>query len=89
MKLVCVCVCVCVCVTLHTLLSGIYPPNSARIGYATDGAFFISAQLPTYTVWTHLKFWVLIRLWNNIASKRTCKHEAPGEKWVPSRFKQF
>ena len=36
------------------------PPNSARIGYATEGALFISAQLSTDAVSTLRKVWVLI-----------------------------
>ena len=39
------------------------PPDSARIGYATEGALFISAQLSTDAVGTPRKVWVLIRLW--------------------------
>ena len=40
------------------------PPNSARIGYATEGALFISAQLSTVAVSALRNVWVLIRLWN-------------------------
>ena len=36
------------------------PPNSARIGYATEGALFISAQLSTDAVSAFRKVWVLI-----------------------------
>ena len=39
------------------------PPNSARIGYATEGALFISAQLSSDAVSALRKVWVLIRLW--------------------------
>ena len=39
------------------------PPNSARTGYATEGAFFISAQLSTNAVSALTKVCVLIRLW--------------------------
>ena len=39
------------------------PLNSARIGYATEGALFISAQLSTEAVNALRKVWVLIRLW--------------------------
>ena len=38
------------------------PPNSARIGYATEEAFFISAQLSTDTVRTVQMVLVLTRL---------------------------
>jgi len=39
------------------------PPNSARTGYATVGALFISAQLSTDAVSVLRKVCVLIRLW--------------------------
>ena len=39
------------------------PPNSARFGYVTKGALFISAQLSTDAVSTLRKVRVLIRLW--------------------------
>ena len=47
------------------------PPNSARIGYATEGTLFIYAQLSTDAVSTLWKLWVLIikYCWSNIASK--------------------
>ena len=38
------------------------PPNSARIGYASKGALFISTQLSTDTVSALRKVWVLIKL---------------------------
>ena len=38
------------------------PPNSARFGYATKGALFISAQLSTDVVSALRKVWLLIRL---------------------------
>ena len=38
------------------------PPNSARFGYATEGPFFISAQLSTDAVSALRKVWVLIKL---------------------------
>ena len=38
------------------------PPNSARFGYATEGALFISAQLSTDAVSAPRKVWVLIKL---------------------------
>ena len=38
-------------------------PNSARIGYATEGALFVSMQLSANTVSALSKVWVLIRLW--------------------------
>ena len=34
-------------ITLQPSSSGTHPPNSALIGYAMEGAFFISAQLST------------------------------------------
>ena len=39
------------------------PPNSARSGYATEGALFIFTQLSTDAVSALQKVWVLIRLW--------------------------
>ena len=36
------------------------PPNSARIGYATEGALFISTQISTDAVSALRKIWVLI-----------------------------
>ena len=38
------------------------PPNSARFGYATEGALFISAQLSSDAVSALRKVWVQIRL---------------------------
>ena len=38
------------------------PPNSARTGYATEGALFISAQLSSDAVSALRKVWVLIKL---------------------------
>ena len=38
------------------------PPNSARSGYATEGALFISAELSTDAVGALRKVWVLIKL---------------------------
>ena len=38
------------------------PPNSARFGYTTEGALFISAQLSTDAVSALQKVWVLITL---------------------------
>ena len=52
------------------------PPNSARFGYANDGALFISAQLSTDTVSALGKVWVLIRLGVNMVSMHAHKHEA-------------
>ena len=43
-------------------LSGTLPPNSARTGYATEGALFISAQLSTYAVGALRKVPVLIQV---------------------------
>ena len=39
-----------------------FPPNSARFGYATEGAHFISAQLSTDAVSALRKVWVLERV---------------------------
>ena len=36
------------------------PPNSARFGYASEGALFISAQLSTDAVSARRKVWVLM-----------------------------
>ena len=52
------------------------PPYSSRIGYTPEGALFISKQLSSNAASTLWEVWVLIRLWNSIASKHTCKHEA-------------
>ena len=38
------------------------PPNSSGFGYATEGAFFTSAQLSTDAVGALRKVWVLITL---------------------------
>ena len=53
-------------------------PNSARIGYATEGALLISAKLSNDAVIALRKVRVLglIRLWSRIASKHAQKHEA-------------
>ena len=49
-----------------------FPPNSARIGYTTEGALFISAQLSTDAVSALRKVWVPIRLWKQpSAQERT------------------
>ena len=58
---VCVCVYMCVCHTPNITCRNL-PPNSARFGYTTEGALFISAQLSTDMVSTLRKVWVLIRL---------------------------
>ena len=46
------------------------PPNSARTGYTTEGALFISVQLSADVVSALRKAWVLllIRLWNQHSS---------------------
>ena len=41
------------------------PPNSARIGYPTEGALFISVQLSTIASALR-KVWVLITLWKQL-----------------------
>ena len=49
--------------TLPASLSGTFPPDSPRTGYATEGALFISAQLlSTDAVSALRKVWVLITL---------------------------
>ena len=53
------------------------PPNSARIGYATEGALFISAQLSTDAVSAFRDCGC------NIASKHARRHET-----YPPRVKQ-
>ena len=50
------------------------PPNSARISYATEGAFFFSAKLSTDAVSALRKVWVLIRRW-----KQHNVQQSPGE----------
>ena len=47
---------------LRASLSGTFV-KTARIGYVTDGALFISAQLSTDAVSALRKVWVLIRPW--------------------------
>ena len=61
------------CVKLQALVYDILP--SARFGYATEGALFISGQLSTDAVSALRKVGVLTRL-ENIAPKHACKHEA-------------
>ena len=59
------------------------PPNSARFGYATEGALFISAQLSTDAVSALQKVRVLIRLWKQpSAQARTWTWDAstPGKE---------
>ena len=57
----------------HTPSSAFWhlPPNSARTGYAKEGALFISVQLPTDDVSALPKVWVLIRL---------CQRQSPSTK---------
>ena len=45
------------------------PPNSARFGYATEGALFISTQLSRDTVSALWKVWVLTWLWKQFSAK--------------------
>ena len=64
------------------------PPNSARFGYVTEGALFISAQLSTDAVSALRKVWVLIKdCGSNLAPKHARKKEK--EKKVPTRFERF
>ena len=44
------------------LFSSTFLQNSARIGYATEGALFISVRMSTDAVSTLQKVWVIIRL---------------------------
>ena len=48
--------------TLWSIAFRHLPPNSARFGYATEGALFISAQLSTDAVSALRKIWVRIKL---------------------------
>ena len=52
-----------------------FPPNSARIGYATDRAFFISGQLSTDAVSAPRKVWVLIKQQKQHSVQHARKHE--------------
>ena len=59
-------------VDLHHTPSTVFrhlPLNSARFGYATEGALFISAQLSTDAVSALQKVWVLIWLWMQHSAK--------------------
>ena len=56
------CVSMCACHTPSIAFRHL-PPNSARFGYATEGALFISAQLSTDAVSALRKVWVQVRLW--------------------------
>ena len=62
---------VCVDVWCHTLSIAFQhlPPNSARFGYTTEGAFFISTQLSTDAVSTLWTVWVLITLWKQLSAQ--------------------
>ena len=59
-----VCECVIMC-AWHTpsITFRHLPLNSARFGYATEGALFNSVQLSTDAVSALGKVWVLVRLW--------------------------
>ena len=48
----------------HTLSTAFWhlPPDSARMGYATEGALFITVQLSAGAVIALRKLWALIRL---------------------------
>ena len=50
-------------------IEGALPPNSARFGYATEGALFISAQLSSDAVSALRKVWVLTWLWKQPSAK--------------------
>ena len=66
----------CVCV-MHILSIAVrhFPPNSARTGYVTEGALFITVQLSTNVVSALWKVWILVRLrWLHIAQAQR-KHE--------------
>ena len=63
------------------------PPNSARIGYATEGALFTSSQLSTDAVSILRKAWVLIRLSKQHSTQaRTCIHKT---RPTPVKNKKF
>ena len=66
----------CVCV-MHTLSIAVrhFPPNSARTGYVTEGALFITMQLSTNVVSTLWKVWILVRLWWLHITQAQRKHE--------------
>ena len=70
----------------HTLSTAFrhLPPNSARFGYATEGALFISAQLSTDAVSALRKLRVLTWCRSNLAPKHARIHEAH-----PPRVKKF
>ena len=54
--------------TLRASLSGTFL-QTARFGYATEGALFISAQLSSDAVSALQKLWVLIRLWKQLSAQ--------------------
>ena len=62
------------------------PPNSARFGYATEGALFISAQLSTDAVSALRKVWVLVRLWKQPSAQAARKHQTH-PPWVQKEFR--
>jgi len=62
------------------------PPNSARTGYANEGALFISAQLSTDAVSALWKVWVLIRLWKQRSVQAHTNEARP--QWVKKKKKK-
>ena len=77
---------------MHTPITAFrdLPPNSARFGYATEGALFISAQLFIDAVSALPEVWVLIRLWKQLAPKHACKHAHKHEAHPPGvKKKEF
>ena len=76
--------------TLQASLSRTFlPPNSARIGYAAEGALLISALLSIDAVSALRKVWVLVKLWKQHSARKHETASAPGKKKeVPSPFKR-
>ena len=67
-------------------------PNSARTGYAIEGALFISTQLSADAARALQKVWVLVKLWKQHSDKHTHKREMRPpwfKKKVLSRLKRF
>ena len=80
---------------MHTPITAFrdLPPNSARFGYATEGALFISAQLPTDAVSALRKVWVLIKLqaliYDNLPSTTAVFSYAIGSRKLPANEQFF
>ena len=64
------------------------PPNSARIGYATERALFLSARLATDAVSALRKVWVNNKdCGSSTASKHARKHEARPPRGKKKEFR--